>query len=164
VAPVAEEWKTHSCPGVVSSTWRALFPFFFPLLIPAEEVRIQELRGRSSVLLLITVIATCPTSTLQRRSHPRGKLSRELELLEGGEEKSQSSEPRSSFSPREDRRCSGSPLNSRSAPRQVPARACCTSHSKRRHLSVFVVRGEERLPIGRTHMCTLHVLTAWPVP
>jgi hypothetical protein len=83
ICPVApKEWKTQSCPGVVSSTWRALFRFFFPLLIPAEEVRIQEVRGRSSVLLLITVIAviaTCPTSTLQRRSHPRGKLSRELE-------------------------------------------------------------------------------------
>jgi hypothetical protein len=151
----------------VSSTWRALFPIFFPLLIPAEDVRIQEVRGRSSVLLLIiiiiitviAVIATCPTSTLQRRSHPRSKLSRGLELFRGRRI------PRSSlFSLREDRRCSGSPLNLRSAPRQVPARACCTSHSKRRHLSVFVVRGEERLPTGRTHLCTLHVLAAWPVP
>jgi hypothetical protein len=24
-----EEWKTESCPGVVSSTWRTLFPFPF---------------------------------------------------------------------------------------------------------------------------------------
>ena len=73
-----EEWKAESCPGVVDSTWQALFPF--PFAFP-RRAYVHEVRRHSSLLItVIAVITARPTSTSQRRSHPRGKLSRGLEL------------------------------------------------------------------------------------